>query len=399
MDILLFISYFETLHRGLRKPNCILSLGFLFFKACETRADNWANEVRIRLNDDRCQYDLHTADAPYHKNCGKVFRNWRNISFGKKVDKFQDEAFDKLTQEMRKDISKSSTSVELHEKYMKMNGCISSRRTLIEKVKEKFSDKLLVLSSPGIADIIIFMKAASKMLKIEDREDIDIETKGIAKKIVSEIFELQLDADTYDTCNDVLSAKSVASPTLAKVLSEISKNELPETSPPNISIGNVVTKFVRQKYTAILIDLAVMIRKEEIVAHLYEYKVACSNDELKRFRSSVACDASERINQNILKPHTERLVQAVADNFDCNISSMNGLKQTHSLAIMMLQTEDENCEEQYKIKRLTTAELKDKDLPDINFVQYKGSKKLAMPKKEALQSVLPLSIISKAVIS
>ena len=78
---------------------------------------------------------------------------------------------------------------------------------------------------------------------------------------------------------------------------------------------------------------------------------------------------------------------------------MNGLKQTHSLAIMMLQTGYENCEEQYKIKRLTTAELKDKDLPDINFVQYKGSKKKAMPKKEALQSVLPLSIISKAVIS
>ena len=31
--------------------------------------------------------------------------------------------------------------------------------------------------------------------------------------------------------------------------------------------------------------------------------------------------------------HSNGLVQAVADNFDCNISSMNGLKQTHSLAI------------------------------------------------------------------
>ena len=121
---------------------------------------------------------------------------------------------------------------------------------------------------------------------------------------------------------------------------------------------------------------------------------------MKRFRSSVACDASERISQNILKPHTEGLVQAVADNFDCIISSMNGLKQTHSLVMMMLQTGDENCEEQHKIKRLTTAELKNKDLPDINFVQYKGSKKPVMPKKkEALQSVLPLSIIGKAVIS
>ena len=224
MDILLFLSYFETLHRGLRKPNCILSLGFLSFKACETRDDNWANEVRIRLNDDRCQFDLHTADARYHENCWKVFTNWRNISFGKKVSEFQDEALDQLTQEMRKDISKSWTSVELREKYMKMNCCLSSRRTLIEKVKEKFSDKLLVLLSPGIPDIIIFKEAASKMFKIEDREDIDIETKGVSKKIVSEIFELQLDADTCDTRTDMLSAKSLVSPTLAKLLSEISKN-------------------------------------------------------------------------------------------------------------------------------------------------------------------------------
>ena len=85
---------------------------------------------------------------------------------------------------MRKDISKSWTSAELHEKYMKMNGCIRSRRTLTEKVKEKFSDKLLVSSSPVIADIIIFKEALSKMFKIEDREDIDTEKKGVAKKIV-----------------------------------------------------------------------------------------------------------------------------------------------------------------------------------------------------------------------
>ena len=92
--------------------------------------------MRIRLSDAPCQYDLHTADARCHDNCRKVFTNWRNISFGKKVNEFQDEIFDKLIQEMRKEISKSETSVELHEKYLKMNGCISSRRTLIEKVKK-----------------------------------------------------------------------------------------------------------------------------------------------------------------------------------------------------------------------------------------------------------------------
>ena len=79
----------------------------------------------------------------------------------------------------------------------------------------------------------------------------------------------------------------------------------------------------------------------------------------------------------------EGLVQTVADNFDCKISSMSGLKQTHSLVMMMMmQTWKKNCEEQFKIKCLATAELKNKDLLDINFFQYKGSWKPTMPKKK-----------------
>ena len=96
---------------------------------------------------------------------------------------------------------------------MKINGCINSRRILIEKVTEIFSDKLLVISSPGIAGIIILEETECKMFKIKDSEDIDIETKGVARKLVSEIFELKLEADTYNTRIDVLSAKSVVSPT------------------------------------------------------------------------------------------------------------------------------------------------------------------------------------------
>ena len=132
---------------------------------------------------------------------------------------------------------------------------------------------MLAFLSPGIVDIISSKEAASKTFKIEDREDIDIETKGVAKK--SQIFELQLEADTYDTRIDVL-----------------------------------------KKYTSLLIDLGVMIRKKEIVECLYEYGIMCSYDELKRFRFEVTCDARERVHQNILKPHTNRVVQTVADNFD-----------------------------------------------------------------------------------
>ena len=66
----------------------------------------------------------------------------------------------------------------------------------------------------------------------------------------NEIFELQLDAGNYDIRIDALSANSVVSPTLAKLLPEISKNGLPDTSLPHTLIGNTVTKFVHKKYTS-----------------------------------------------------------------------------------------------------------------------------------------------------
>ena len=59
-----------------------------------------------------------------------------------------------------------------------------------------------------------------------------------------------------------------------------------------------------------------MNRKKEIVEHLCEYGVVCSYDKLKRLRSSVACDASERINQNILKHLIYE--QSEADTLPCD---------------------------------------------------------------------------------
>ena len=111
-----------------------------------------------------------------------------------------------------------------------------------------------------------------------------------------------MEAHTYDISINVHSEKCVASPTLAKLFLQISKNRLSHTSFPRVLIGNMVTKFVRKKYTPLLIDLTVLIKKKETVAHACDCGVACSYDELKRFRSSVACDACERM------PPTDGLV-------------------------------------------------------------------------------------------
>ena len=61
------------------------------------------------------------------------------------------------------------------------------------------------------------------------------------------------------------------------------------------------------------------------------------NNELLRFHISVAVWVAKKQTDDVKSHHCSSLVHIDAGTLDCNISSMNGLKQTHSLAIMVLQ--------------------------------------------------------------
>ena len=70
---------------------------------------------------------------------------------------------------------------------------------------------------------------------------------------------------------------------------------------------------------------------------MYKFGVACSYDEVLRFKKSAA-HASESVQMRGLE-HTSNndagLVQVIVDNFDAYISSQNGLQYTHSLAMVI----------------------------------------------------------------
>ena len=87
------------------------------------------------------------------------------------------------------------------------------------------------------------------------------------------------------------------------------------------------------------------------------------------------------------------LVQAVADNFDANISSQNGLKSTHGLAMLLTQPQSGtggSSTSEDKINRLKQNELNDEIIPDLPIQRYTGPKKAIMPIHEINRSVLPL---------
>ena len=354
-------------------------MGNKFSKVCDERNDDWADIVRVRLSDQRCQQDLHTADARYHESCRKTFMSKRKISQTQPSLMTKDSAFEVLTQQMEKEKDKLLTSSDVYKKYLALGGSITTRWWLMKHLKDYFGSKLLVLSSPGINDILVFKEVAASMFCIEENDEDYVDTKSVAKEIVKEIHSIEHEKDQYHSRIDIQSAKSEVSPTLSRLLSEISKEGLKESSLPQIYIGNIITSIVSKRYTSLLVDLAVMVNKKELVEHLHEYSAVCSYDELKRFRSSAAFHASNTLNTT-LRDHSTGLVQAVADNFDCNISSMNGLRQTHSLALMMIQAgEEDKSLTDATFPRKKMKSMREEDLKGVDFKYYTGSKKPEMP--------------------
>ena len=90
------------------------------------------------------------------------------------------------------------------------------------------------------------------------------------------------------------------------------------------------------------------------------------------------------------------LVQTVVDNFDCNISSQNGLKSTHSLAVLLTQSQQGGSEDsrETSIRRLEKPDMKSEVPPDVSMQCYKGPKKPQMPENERKPCVLPLRFLA-----
>ena len=196
-------------------------------------------------------------------------------------------------------------------------------------------NEVVVLSSPGVASIIMLNEKASQIFKFErvDEEDDDINLRLIAKKINSEVKSLSRNDGVYknltreslfhDTNSTILSLLYLISPKF--------QNSLPATM-----IGSIITSIVTFKPTPLQVYLGVLAHEKQLIKHLFDYRVTSSYEEVRRFEISeaVPCD-KERT--SIKLNAKDGLIQAVADNFDAEIHYLNGLQQTHGLATCLAQ--------------------------------------------------------------
>lgn len=142
-------------------------------RCAHERNDAWGREVAFRAN--LAVSDLHAADARYHRDClAKFFTNRQSAE---SLTDTYDSALDDLLIKMSSDFTRTWNSVELYNLYGELGGTLLSRRSLIKSVHEHFHPNLLILSSPGVASILVFRGKASDNLRIIDdaQDDCDSE--------------------------------------------------------------------------------------------------------------------------------------------------------------------------------------------------------------------------------
>ncbi len=366
---------------------------------CDQRNDEQANLVRLRVNG--AASDLHAADARYHVNCRVTFQARNTIAAvtneSSSAQKCIDQAFQSVLAIVNQNRSLIWNSTDLYNLYLENAGTTLSKRGLVAKVAEHFDDEILVLTSPGVANILLFRSKASDTLRIvpDDSDDLSPALSKVKKSICAETKEMPRDKSNYETRLSLSMLEEYSSNTLLELLAKLSPKL--DSTLPALLICNIVTSAILNQPTQLQLCIGLMLRdSKETVKMMHDFGVACHYEELRRFRKSVAMAASYRASLSGVYDAQEGLIQFVADNFDQEISSQNGKKSTHSLAMIMTQAEkDVQTDSIQTVPRLSNADMKKPITYDLDVVSYTGPKKPDMPQSAAYFPEIPQDLLAQ----
>jgi hypothetical protein len=82
-----------------------------------------------------------------------------------------------------------------------------------------------------------------------------------------------------------------------------------------------------------------LLRDKSLIDQFRDFGITCTYDEVLRFKTSDDSAVSKKSELRGILSSDDGLIQAVADNFDGNISSPNGLRFTHALALLITQVQ------------------------------------------------------------
>ena len=151
---------------------------------------------------------------------------------------------------------------------------------------------------------------------------------------------------------------------------------------PSLLIGSIVTSIINNQPTSLQVALGVLVREKKLLEQFCDNGVTCTYKEVLRFKSSAAVAAANEYSLQGLNDSSNGLVQVVEDNFDANISSQNGLKSTHALAMLLIQPQpdiDESSRQDDKVRHLKQHEMKGEITPDFRIQSHTGPKSQTCP--------------------
>ena len=125
------------------------------------------------------------------------------------------------------------------------------------------------------------------------------------------------------------------------------------------------------------------------IEQMYGFRVTCSYSEARWYKASAAAAAVKFSKVKEIVKELPGLVQVVSDNFDATISSQNGPRSTHSLAVLLTMPDTHDTTADYgTIKRVTTDEMKQAVtvVDDVPVQRFNGLKKPQMPPEEATRT-------------
>ena len=327
-------------------------------KICDIRCDSLSTSVKERING--VPTDLHAADAQYHADCHRNFLS--NNVMTKRPTEIDNPAFRHIVDVMQSDETKHWNSLELYNMYNEQNqakvtsdysGTDHSAETcqvddiisktirlqLIQQLQTHFGTSLIILRVSGCAHILAFKKYLPESLKLvaaSDNDDISI----MAKKITREVKCSARSQDSYDL-NDFTMAKCIdnCNETRLEFISILVSNG--EVSKKSVCLCQSIQALISKSFNQIILGYSLKLHyssgSRELIDLMHDCSYVASYDEVKRFRKSAAKMTSE-------EPFTFRglhtdagLISAWCDNYDLQVYTPNGCRETHAMAIEVTQ--------------------------------------------------------------
>ena len=327
----------------------------------------------------------------YHKKC--KFSDRRGFHKAETaVQSSAKENIDYIVRTIRNDPDKNWNSSELHAIYLSREGTETNVTRFLNIINELMKDEIYLFKSPGLATIIVHKtKAATTFRLAFNTETEDVHTETVAKQILSEVKNTPSHLKQHYPTLNLESSLESCSPTLMNLLSLISPG-LHNTQKAAL-IGNIVTSEVTSGTSMLQVALGLLVREKKLIEHLHEYGVVASYDEVRRLKISAATISNSPIMDRSLDTK-QGLIQGISDNFDANLCTQNGLKQTHSLATIITQhPATENSSIRQPIPRLKKEKLSSVKIEDIKMQNHTGLKKPMMSARYASRGILPLKVL------